>query len=172
MIIGLDVQQNFDEDKRHAIEYLSCLKDTTGKRNVVPKAQLLPYGESDEWNQQLLEEYLETLGEVGELTELELHKEELYLRKIIKVVSERSAKQHELEEATGTEKTFFSSDPYVEPEAYPESEPEVKQRIPAPPSIMDNHKTVPRNILPNRCQFVGYSNHPHIVLQRFNGSLS
>lgn len=48
MIIGLDVQQNFDEDKRHAIEYLSCLKDTTGKRNVVPKAQLLPYGESNE----------------------------------------------------------------------------------------------------------------------------
>lgn len=77
------------------------------------------------------------------MTELELHKEELYLRKIIKVVSERSAKQHELKEATGTQKTFISSDPYVEPEAYPESEPEVDQRIFAPLSILDNHKTVP-----------------------------
>ena len=132
MIIGLDMQQDFDESKRHAIEYLSCLKDTTGKRNVVPKSQLLPCGESDSWNPELLAEYLETLVEVGDLTELEVRKEELYLRKILQVVRERSAKPKMDKEP---QPSFVASDLDVEPE--------VEDSVPISCSIMDTHKTEP-----------------------------
>ena len=138
MIIGLNMQQNFDESKRHAIEYLSCLKDTTGKRSVVPKSQLLPYGEASEWNPEFLAEYLETLKEAGKLTELELHKEELYLRKILKVVSARST-EHEEEKAP--RKSLAFSYPNVESDM--ESEPEMEQRVSASPSVVDNHKKEP-----------------------------
>ncbi|KAI2494024.1 hypothetical protein MHU86_20510 [Fragilaria crotonensis] len=132
MIIGLNMPQKFDESKRHAIEYLSCLQDTTGKRNVVPKSQLLPYGESDEWNPELLTEYLETLVEVGDLTELEVRKEELYLRKILKVVRERRV-EHKVDKEP--QKSFVASEHDVEPE--------VVERIPVSPSMTDTHKTEP-----------------------------
>ncbi|KAI2507418.1 hypothetical protein MHU86_7031 [Fragilaria crotonensis] len=94
--------------------------------------KLLPYGESDEWNPELLTEYLETLVEVGDLTELEVRKEELYLRKILKVVRERRV-EHKVDKEP--QKSFVASEHDVEPE--------VVERIPVSPSMTDTHKTEP-----------------------------
>lgn len=97
MIIGLHVQQDFDENKKCAIEYLSCLKGHNGKRSVVPKSQVLPYGELNEWNPELMKQYLGKLDKDDNVTELERQKEELYLQKVVKVASERQISGHEPE---------------------------------------------------------------------------
>jgi hypothetical protein len=95
MIIGLNVQQDFDESKKYAVEYLSCLKGYTGKRNVVPKSQVLPYGELNEWNPELMKQYLGKLDKDDNVTALERQKEELYLQKVVKVASERQISGHD-----------------------------------------------------------------------------
>jgi hypothetical protein len=94
-IKGLNLPQDFDETKKHAIEYLSCIKGSTGKRAVVTNSQLLPYGESHVWNPNLMKKYLEMLKKDDKNTELELRKEELYLHKILKVAGERETRQEE-----------------------------------------------------------------------------
>jgi hypothetical protein len=134
MIIGLNVQQDFDESKKYAVEYLSCLKGYTGKRNVVPKSQVLPYGELNEWNPELMKQYLGKLHQDDNVTELERQKEELYLQKVVKVASERQIAGHEAER---------------EPlDTLPPSEMDVESdvavRVPTTSSMMaDMHKTEP-----------------------------
>jgi hypothetical protein len=89
MIIGLDLPQNFDESKKCAIEYLSCLKGLTGKRAVVWKSQLFPYGKDNVWNNAFLAQYLETLAESKDFSELDIQKETLYLEKLALTVQQR-----------------------------------------------------------------------------------
>jgi len=109
-IIGLALDQNFDEEGKVAIEYLSFAQG--GEHNVVSKKSLVPL-ENECWNPKFMKIYKDYLNKNCRSSKttivLDMYKEIFYLDKILDVAKKRGErKQNMQQESAGkTQKAYF-----------------------------------------------------------------
>eukprot|EP00548_Thalassiothrix_antarctica_P014665 CAMPEP_0194167068 /NCGR_PEP_ID=MMETSP0154-20130528/2482_1 /TAXON_ID=1049557 /ORGANISM="Thalassiothrix antarctica, Strain L6-D1" /LENGTH=546 /DNA_ID=CAMNT_0038877897 /DNA_START=17 /DNA_END=1657 /DNA_ORIENTATION=+ len=112
-IIGLNLKQDFDQERRTAIEYLSFAKG--GKHSIAYKSRLIPCG-NECWDADLMKKYMGSLRArkncTKEAIRLEIRKEELYLKKIFDAARQRETQKRDEKQEVDEIKDFlpFSSE--------------------------------------------------------------
>lgn len=139
MIIGLRLDQNFDESKKSAIEYLSYAQG--GEHSVVSKKSLVPL-ENESWNANCMKVYLAYLNKSCRnskpTTSFDIYKEKFYLEKILRVAKKRKERKKEEEEKQRAGKTQETS--FDEPEFWNDLSTKENKNL-----VASNLPTVSRN---------------------------